>query len=117
MQFETFLTQMQKMFNIFEKEGEPMEEEAKIRFLFKKVQNNDLQNLSKLLKRNRLLLLLVLSPTLQLLTILVQQYLNSPNIFRGIVTYLKSLGKTRRIQLFTMLTDLSRLEKFQVGLN
>ena len=50
MQFETFLTQMQKMFNIFEKEGEPMEEEAKIRFLFKKVQNNDLQKSDEALK-------------------------------------------------------------------
>ena len=50
MQFETFLTQMQKMFNIFEKEGEPMEEEAKIRFLFKKVQNNDLQKSAEALK-------------------------------------------------------------------
>ena len=50
MQFETFLTQMQKMFNIFEKEGEPMEEEAKIRFLFKKVQNNDLQKSVEALK-------------------------------------------------------------------
>jgi len=50
MQFETFLTQMQKMFNIFEKEGEPMEEEAKIRFLFKKIQNNDLQKYVEALK-------------------------------------------------------------------
>ena len=50
MQFETFLTQMQKMFNIFDKEGEPMEEEAKIRFLFKKVQNNDLQKSVEALK-------------------------------------------------------------------
>ena len=50
MQFETFLTQMQKMFNIFEKEGEPIEEEAKIRFLFKKVQNNDLQKSVEALK-------------------------------------------------------------------
>ena len=50
MQFETFLTQMQKMFNIFEKEGEPMEEEAKIRFLFKKVQNVDLQKSVEALK-------------------------------------------------------------------
>ena len=41
---------MQKMFNIFEKEGEPMEEEAKIRFLFKKVQNNDLQKSVEALK-------------------------------------------------------------------
>ena len=50
MQFETFLTQMQKMFNIFDKEGEPMEEDAKIRFLFKKVQNNDLQKSVEALK-------------------------------------------------------------------
>ena len=36
MTFENFLTQTQKMFNIFEKEGEPMEDEAKLCFLFKK---------------------------------------------------------------------------------
>ena len=39
MQFETFLTQCQKMFNIFEKHGEPMTDAAKVRFLFSKVQH------------------------------------------------------------------------------
>ena len=34
--FETFLTQCQKMYHFYEKEGETMPEEAKIRFLFKK---------------------------------------------------------------------------------
>lgn len=43
MAFETFLTQCQKMFNIYDKEGEPMPEEARIRFLFKTVQHKDLQ--------------------------------------------------------------------------
>ena len=43
MPFETFLTNCQKMFNIYEKEGEPMPEGAKIRFLFKKVQHSGLQ--------------------------------------------------------------------------
>lgn len=43
MAFETFLTQCQKMFNIYEKEGEPMAEDARVRFLFKKVQHKDLQ--------------------------------------------------------------------------
>ena len=50
MQFEVFLTNMQKMFNIFEKEGEPMEEEAKLRYLFKKVQHVALQKTVKALK-------------------------------------------------------------------
>ena len=36
MSFEMFLTQVVRMFNIFEKEGEPMEEDAKLRVLFKK---------------------------------------------------------------------------------
>jgi hypothetical protein len=37
--FETFLTQMEKMFNIYEKEGEPMLDSAKVRFLYKSVQH------------------------------------------------------------------------------
>lgn len=44
MSFEMFLTQCQKMFNIYEKEGEPMTEEAKVRFLFKKVQHAGLRS-------------------------------------------------------------------------
>ena len=50
MAFETFLTQCQKMYNIYEKEGEPMSEEAKIRFLFKRVQHNDLKPALEALK-------------------------------------------------------------------
>ena len=42
--FETFLTKCQKMFNIFEQQNEPMEEEAKVRFLFKKIQHAGLQS-------------------------------------------------------------------------
>ena len=42
--FEMFLTKCQKMFNIFEQQNEPMEEEAKIRFLFKKIQHAGLQS-------------------------------------------------------------------------
>ena len=37
--FEIFLTQYQKMFNIFKKEGEEMLDEAKVWFLFRKVQH------------------------------------------------------------------------------
>ena len=43
MTFEAFLTNCQKMFNIYETEGEPMADDAKIRFLFKKVQHPGLQ--------------------------------------------------------------------------
>ena len=43
MPFETFLTNCQKMFNIYKQEGEPMPEGARIRFLFKKVQHTGLQ--------------------------------------------------------------------------
>ena len=50
MPFETFLTQTQKMFNIFEKEGEPMEDEAKLRFLFKKTKCDRLQKTVEALK-------------------------------------------------------------------
>ena len=39
MTFETFLTQCQRMFNIFQQEEEPMHEDANIRFLFKAIQH------------------------------------------------------------------------------
>ena len=44
MTFEVFLTQCQKMFNIYEKEGEEMADEAKVRFLFRKVQHAGLRS-------------------------------------------------------------------------
>ena len=50
MQFETFLTNMEKMFNIFEKEDEPMKEDAKLRMLFQKVQHLNLQKTVEALK-------------------------------------------------------------------
>ena len=42
MAFETFLTQCKNMFNIYEKEGEPMTDGQKVRFLFKKIQHSGL---------------------------------------------------------------------------
>ena len=42
MPFETFLTQCQKMFNIFKQEKEPFSDDAKIRFLFNAIQHKDL---------------------------------------------------------------------------
>jgi hypothetical protein len=50
MSFETFLTQCQKMYNIYEKEGEEMAEDAKVRFLFKRIQNPDLKGSIEALK-------------------------------------------------------------------
>ena len=50
MDFETFLTQYQKMFNIYEKEGEEMGEDAKIRFLIKKIQHQGLKGSIEALK-------------------------------------------------------------------
>ena len=50
MAFETFLTQCQKMFNIYEKEGEEMLDEAKARFLFRKVQHAGLRSYINALK-------------------------------------------------------------------
>ncbi len=44
MPFETFLTQCQKMFNIYDQEGEPMADDARVRFLFQRVQHKDLQH-------------------------------------------------------------------------
>ena len=50
MPFETFLTNCQKMFNIYEKEGEAMTDEAKTRFLLKKVQHTGLRGAIEALK-------------------------------------------------------------------
>lgn len=53
MTFETFLTQCQKMFNIFDQENEPMPEDAKIRFLFQAIQHKDLLVAVEALKAQR----------------------------------------------------------------
>lgn len=50
MSFETFLTQLQKMFNIYENEGEEVPEEQKVRLLFKKVQHKELDSAINALK-------------------------------------------------------------------
>lgn len=42
--FESFLTKCENMFNIYEKHGEAMTEDAKIRFLFKNVQHPELKS-------------------------------------------------------------------------
>jgi len=42
MAFESFLTQLQKMFNIYNEQGEEVPEDQKVRILYKKIQNNDL---------------------------------------------------------------------------
>ena len=49
MPFSTFLDCMQKMFNIFQEEGEELTENAKVRELLKRVQNNQLQDTVKAL--------------------------------------------------------------------
>lgn len=48
--FETFLTQCQKMYTIYDKEAEPMADDAKLRFLFKRVQHPALQQAIEALK-------------------------------------------------------------------
>ena len=50
MPFSTFLDRMQKMFNIFQEEGEELTENAKVRELLKRVQNNQLQDTIKALR-------------------------------------------------------------------
>ena len=40
MEFQLFLTKWQNMYNIFEEEGEPMEEDDIIIFLFKRVKHS-----------------------------------------------------------------------------
>ena len=48
--FETFLTKCQKMYNIYAKHGEVMTEDAKIRFLFKKIQHSGLESAVEAMK-------------------------------------------------------------------
>ena len=48
--FNIFLDRMQKMFNIYEEEGEEFTENAKLRELFKRVQHPQLQDTVKALK-------------------------------------------------------------------
>ena len=43
MVFELFITKCQKIHSIFKEEGKPMEEDAKIRFLFIRVKHSDQQ--------------------------------------------------------------------------
>ena len=43
MTFETFLTNLQKMFNIYDKENEVVPEDQQVRILFKKIKNKDLE--------------------------------------------------------------------------
>ena len=50
MPFSTFLDRMQKMFNIFQEEGEELTENAKVHELLKRVQNNQLQDTVKALR-------------------------------------------------------------------
>ena len=50
MPFSTFLDRMQKMFNIFQEEGEELTENSKVRELLKRAQNNQLQDTVKALR-------------------------------------------------------------------
>ena len=50
MAFELFLTKCQKMYNIFEEEGEKMEDYSKTCFIFKQVDQSDLQKSIETLK-------------------------------------------------------------------
>ena len=50
MTFEVFCHKVQKMFNIFEQQKEPMTEEAKVRFLLKKIQHPQLEAVVESLK-------------------------------------------------------------------
>ena len=50
MPFETFLTKCQQMFNIYDKEGEAMGEDAKLRFLYKSIHHQGLDSAVQALK-------------------------------------------------------------------
>ena len=48
--FETFLTKCETMYNIYETHGEKMGEDAKIRFLFRKINHVGLSNAIEAMK-------------------------------------------------------------------
>ena len=48
--FENFLTKCQKIYNIYQTHGEEMTEEAKIRFLFKKIDHEGLSKTIEAMK-------------------------------------------------------------------
>jgi len=50
MAFDLFLTQLQKMFNIYKEQSEEVPEDQKVRTLYKKIQNNDLDRAIQALK-------------------------------------------------------------------
>ena len=50
MTFELFLTKYQKMYNIYRDEGEELSEDAKVRFLFKKISHSGLNNAVEAMK-------------------------------------------------------------------
>jgi len=50
MAFDLFLTQLQKMFNIYKEQSEEVPEDQKVRILYKKIQNNDLDRAIQALK-------------------------------------------------------------------
>ena len=53
MYFDIFITQCQKMFNIYNKEGKEILEEEKVRFLFRKVQHTGLRSYIDALKASQ----------------------------------------------------------------
>ena len=53
MYFDLFITQCQKMFNIYNKEGKEILEEEKVRFLFRKVQHTGLRSYIDALKASQ----------------------------------------------------------------
>ena len=50
MSFEVYCNKVQKMYNIFEQQGEPMTDEAKVRFFLKKISHPSLQAVVESLK-------------------------------------------------------------------
>ena len=50
MTFETFLTNMQKMFNIYDKQSEKVPEDQQVRILFNKIKSKDLESAINALK-------------------------------------------------------------------
>ena len=53
MPFETFLTKMQNMHNIYEKKGEEMADDAKLRFLYQPLQHSGLKAAVEALKAQK----------------------------------------------------------------
>ena len=116
MAFKTFLTQCQKMLNIYEKEGEEMSDEAKVRFLFRKVHHSGLRSSIDALKATQT------TGTVISYTMAAKkkplQFHNYQNIYQRVLEMclvFKLVAEEEVVKVFIMRMDLLTLGTFLIG--